>query len=186
MEKSKQKIKYDAEYIRYVENGESAAVFITRDIVKAINTKGKWIDVLDVAGTKFEYQKLFVGKESYHFELDTAWDFEFFDVELFPRKTNPFYPEHASDDEKKYITWQTAHEDISLLRSHGYKGPKFHIVPKLVNYNDNVYDVVSAFWDKKSKRWTSFNNKTTSCELRDFEIPAQPRFDYHILSIKRI
>ena len=186
MSKSKQKVKYDAEYIRYVESGESAAVFITRDIVRAINTNGKWIDVLKVDGTQIEYQKLFVDEDGYYFDLDTAWNFESFDVELFPRKTKPVYPENSSIEEKKYITWKTANEDIALLRGRGYKGSKFHIVPKLVNYNKYEYDVVSAFWDKKSKCWTPFNNKTASCELRDFEIPAQPKFDYHILSIKRI
>lgn len=31
--------KHDAAYIRYVENGESKAVYITRDIVESINTK---------------------------------------------------------------------------------------------------------------------------------------------------
>lgn len=34
------KMKYDAEYISYVNNGDSAAVFIVRDIVKSINTAG--------------------------------------------------------------------------------------------------------------------------------------------------
>ena len=40
--------KHDAAYIRYVENGESKAVYITRDIVESINTKDKWIDVLNI------------------------------------------------------------------------------------------------------------------------------------------
>ena len=40
--------KYYAEYIRYIESGESAAVFIVRDIVKAVNTSGKWIDIVSM------------------------------------------------------------------------------------------------------------------------------------------
>ncbi len=35
--------KYDAEYISYIRNGNSAAVLITRDLVKNVNTIGKWI-----------------------------------------------------------------------------------------------------------------------------------------------
>ena len=86
------KKKYDAEYISYVETGESAAVFITRDVVRAIETKGKWVDVTKIKGEQNE---------------DDRWEFEYFEVELFPRKTNPVYPEYASDEDKKYLTTPT-------------------------------------------------------------------------------
>lgn len=84
----KKKIKYDAAYISYVKNGESAAVFITRDLAIEVPTGGMWVDVIsaDKKGRK-----------------DDRWDFNYFIVELFPRKTKPVYPENASDDEKKYI-----------------------------------------------------------------------------------
>lgn len=39
--KSNKKLKeweHDPDYIRYVESGESAAVFVVRDVVKAVNT----------------------------------------------------------------------------------------------------------------------------------------------------
>ena len=42
------KEKYDAEYISYIESGESAAVVVARDIVKSINTTWKWIDIVDL------------------------------------------------------------------------------------------------------------------------------------------
>ena len=100
-----EKKKYDPEYISYVENGESAAVFITRDVVRAIDTSGKWVDVLSTSGYKNNQGR---------------WDFSEFTVELFPRKTRPVYPEYASEDDKKYITWQTAHKDISALRHRKY------------------------------------------------------------------
>ena len=34
------KIKYDSAYISYVANGDSAAVFIVRDVVRSIDTSG--------------------------------------------------------------------------------------------------------------------------------------------------
>lgn len=132
------KKKYDAAYISYVESGESAVVFVVRDIVKAINTTGKWIDVLDLVGYKNQ---------------DGQWDFEYFTVELFPRKTQPKYPAVASEEDKKYITWQTAHADIDRQRRQGYRGVRFKICPKLVNRN-------------KGKN--------------------KPKWDYDILSIKRL
>ena len=128
------KKKYDAAYISYVKSGESAAVFVVRDIVKAINTTGKWKDVLDIVGYKNQ---------------DGQWDFEYFTVELFPRKTQPQYPAWASEEDKKYITWQTAHADIDRQRRQGYRGVRFKICPKLVNRNKGKnkpqwdYDILS-------------------------------------------
>ena len=52
---NKNKIKYDSEYISYVANGDSAAVFIVRDIVKSIDTSGMWIDVISTSGYKTDY-----------------------------------------------------------------------------------------------------------------------------------
>lgn len=112
--------KYDAAYIRHVESGESAAVFVARDIVKSIDTTGKWIDVLDLDERK---------------NRDGQRDFKYFTIELFPRKIQPKYPAKADEEDKKYITWQTAHEDIDRQRRQGYRGARFKICPKLVNRN---------------------------------------------------
>ena len=130
------KKKYDAEYISYVESGESAAVFVARDIVRSIDTTGKWIDVLEPHPVGYKNQ-------------DGQWDFEYFIVELFPRKTRPKYPEEADEEDKKYITWQTAHADIDRQRRQGYRGVRFKICPKLVNRNKRKnkpqwdYDILS-------------------------------------------
>ena len=93
--------KNDPEYISYLQNGDSAAVFIVRDIVKSVNTSGMWIDILSTSGGKNEYGK---------------WDFSSITIELFPRKIKPVYPEYSSIADKKYITWKTANEDISKQR----------------------------------------------------------------------
>ena len=65
-------------------------------------------------------------------------------------KNNP----DISDEDKKYITWQTAHDDISEQRRCGYNGTRFRICPKLVNRN-------------RGKN-------------------REPKWDYDILSIKRL
>lgn len=129
------KKKYDTAYISYVESGESAAVFVTRDIVRSINTTGMWIDIIDLKGRK---------------NNDGRWNFKYFIIELFPRKKHPQYPSKASDEVKKYITWQTAHADIWEQRRRGYKGTRFKICPKLVNRNKGKnkksewdYDILS-------------------------------------------
>ena len=171
---TKEKIQHDAEYISYIEHGESAAVFITRDVVKSIKTNGKWIDVLTVDGQKNDYDR---------------WDFKSFSVELFPRKTQPVYPADASDDEKKYITWQTAHADIANLRQKGYKGVKFEIFPKLVNLNKGKYEIIQGIWNKAFNGWVPNNPEkyfTSSCEWRDRKVPIEPKWEYHILKIRRL
>lgn len=118
MENEKKKIKYDPAYISYVSHGDSAAVLITRDIVKQIDTGGKWIDVLSVNGSQ---------------NYAARWDFKNFVVEIFPRITRPVYPVNASETDKKYVTWKTARTDIERQRNKGYVGPKYRIVPKLIN-----------------------------------------------------
>ena len=170
----KEKMEHDAEYISYIEHGESAAVFITRDIVKSIKTKGKWIDVLSVNGRENDYGR---------------WDFKSFSVELFPRKTQPVYLADASEKEKKYITWQTAHADIANLRQKGYKGIKFEIFPKLVNLNKGKYEIIQGIWNKSFNCWVpNIPEKyfTSSCEYRERKVSIEPKWNYYILKIRRL
>ena len=100
--------KYDAEYISYIRNGNSAAVLITRDLVRSVNTIGKWVDIIE---------------SNIRDRIDGRIDFKYFIVEIFPRKTKPDYYKAASEHDKKYITWQTACKDIKNARNVGYKGP---------------------------------------------------------------
>lgn len=165
------KIKYDAEYISYVESGESAAVFVVRDIVKPIDTSRKWIDILSLDGFKNE---------------DDRWNFKYFIIELFPRKKNPQYPDGATVEEKKYITWITACEDIEEQRSRGYKGPKYRIDLKLVNRNKGKYRKVKAAWNLTFDRWVPNKWFGSSCEWRQKKIPYKPKWDYDILTIKQL
>lgn len=162
---------YDAEYISYIRNGESVAVFITRDLVKDINTKGKWIDVFASKGAELGGGR---------------WNFKWFSVELFPRKTNPVYPKDASLEERRYITWQTAHTDIDRLRRSGYKGIKVKIFPKLVNLNKGKYEIRKAVWNKTFNRWVPEKWFTSSCVWRDRKVAVKPKWEYKILKIQRL
>ena len=111
------RVKYDAEYISYLESGESAAVIITRDIVNSINTANKWIDVLEL--------------HTYYTHGQRA--FYYFIVEIFDRKIKPSYPKQANIEEKKYITWKTANQDIEEQRNKGVNGPKYLVLSHLIN-----------------------------------------------------
>ena len=166
------KIKYDSEYISYVQNGDSAAVFIVRDIVKSVNTSGMWIDILSTSGDKNEYGK---------------WDFSSITIELFPRKIKPVYPEYSSIDDKKYITWKTANEDISKQRKKGDKGKRFVICLKLVNKNQGKTKIVEKIWNKKFERYVPKDwARSADCEIHKKKIPVKPKWEYYIISIKKL
>ena len=166
-----QKIKYSAEYILYLANGESVAVFITRDIVNSINTSGKWIDVIELQGRENMYGK---------------WSFKKIIVEIFPRKINPVYPKEATIETKKFITWETAHRDIEMQRSKGVKGIKYEIIPKLINLNKGKYEEVDALWDIRLGSWVDCEWRDYPCEIRKRKIPLKPKWEYKILSVKKL
>lgn len=110
----------DARFTSYIESGEAEAVHIVRDIVRSVNTTGKWIDVL-----------------SHSNGLITC--------ELFPRITHPKYT--ADPDMNKYLTWHAAHADISVHRSRGAIGEKFRVT-YIPRYNSETkktsYQIVSV------------------------------------------
>lgn len=165
------KTKYPPEYIAYLANGDSAAVFITRDIVKSINTNGKWIDVIESKGRK---------------NFDGEWDFKKIIVEIFPRKIKPEYPKYASLETKKYITWETAQRDIENQRAKGVEGDIYIIKPKLVDLNKGKFEMVDALWDLKLEAWVDCELEGYPCEKRKRPIPLNPKWDYKILSVKKL
>lgn len=165
------KITYSAEYISYVQNGESAVVYITRDIAKDIPTKGMWVDVIHT------------DKKGRH---DGRWDFRSFTVEIYPRKTKPVYPQSASEEEKKYITWQTAQKDIETQKKLKYRGPRYEVHPILVNRNKDKYVTKKAAWNVTFGQWVPNEWFSSSCEWRDKKVPVKAEWEYEIVSVKKL
>ena len=102
-------------FIDYYESGEAAAVHVVRDCAAAVNTTGKWIDVISV--NTFETQ--FEGRIGFNWII----------VELFSRIHQPKY----TDDREynRYLTWHAAHDDIAQHRSKNHHGEKFIVICKL-------------------------------------------------------
>ena len=166
------RIRYDAEYIGYLESGESVAVFIARDLARNVPTAGRWIDVTETDGRK---------------RNDGRWDFSQIVVELFPRRLRPKYPENISDGDKKYITWKTAHEDIGQQRRSGIRGEKYRIYVRLVNVNRGKTQTVKALWDKRYNTWTTrFFLKASYNEWRDRKIPVEPKWEYVVEGVRKL
>lgn len=168
---NKKKVNYDADYISYVNSGESAAVFITRDLATEVPTGGMWVDVIS---------------DSIKGRKDNRWDFNYFIVELFLRKTKPIYPKNASEDEKKYITWQTAHKDIEEQRKQGYHGAKYKVCPRLINRNKGKFTKKRAVWNVTFGQWVPDDWFGPACEWREKKIPLKAKWEYEISSVKKI
>ena len=148
------------------------------NIVRSINTNGKWIDVVDSSGG----QRIFTDEG----DSEYRWDFDWFIVELFPRVTKPNYLKVHDDEDKKYITWVTATKDIEMWRSKGYEGKKFKVKPKLVNTKKGKMQTVKRLWNNKFNRFVPEKWKNSDCEYRTVEVPVDPDWQYYILSIERI
>ena len=67
----------DKDYLDYIDSGESAAVYIVKNIVKSLDTKNMWVDVVSIN----TYYKRGSGNIAFNWIV----------VELFPRKIKPKY-----------------------------------------------------------------------------------------------
>ena len=171
-QKPRHRVKYSDAYISYVNNGHSAAVFIARDIADAVPTKGMWIDVLNTEGSH---------------NTQGRWDFDSITVELFPRKTRPHYPRHASKKDCDYITWQVATHDIALQRKARYKGKKYQLKLRLVDANYGKTKTVEKVWNPRAGRWIPKGNPYPDyCEIKIKQEPLPPKWEYQILSVKEL
>ena len=157
--------KYDSDYISYVENGESAAVFIVRDIVNSINTKGKWVDVISLS----TYFKKGAGDRH---------AFNWIIAELFPRKMTPEY-DNRDSERNRYLTWFTAHVDIAKQRETGFCGEKYLVLCNLCNKNKNKFVsrtiIAKKYWEPQSAY--------REMEIKD---PVTPDWEYRIQAVKKV
>lgn len=157
--------KHDAEYISYIESGESAAVFIVRDIVNSIDTKGKWVDVISLN----TYYKRGAGDRM---------AFNWIIVELFPRKMQPKYDKNDSAH-NRYLTWVTAHEDIAKQRQAGFHGEKYLVLCNLYNKNKNKFTTHTIIARKYWEPMDAYR----PMEVKD---PVDPEWEYRIQAVKKV
>lgn len=164
---------YDVAYVTYVESSESTAVLIVRDMVKDIDTNGKWIDIRHI-------EKRFLSHSD--------GDFSFIIIELFLRKQKPKYPkkmaEETDSDYKNriaYITWQTAIADINHQRARGLKGDVYIVLPCLKNEHESTYDKHYIAWDNVHRHFKRVR------ESNQFvNVLKPPKWEYDIIATKKI
>lgn len=151
--------KYSAEYTSYLKNGESAAVFLVRDLAVSIKTEKKWVHIVKMCNA-----------ENYNGQRY----FNYIICELFDRKILPKYPTKKENEpldqhknQCKYITWQTAQEDINKQKEIGIEGTKFLLLCKLVNLSQGNVVYENAYWNTTFGRWVETGRSITpSCVLK--------------------
>ncbi len=157
--------KYDADYISYIESGESAAVFIVRDIVNSVDTKGKWIDVISL---NTYYKKGAGNRKAFNWII----------VEIFPRKMIPKYDSQDSAY-NKYLTWDTAHKDIAKQRQAGFHGEKYLVLCNLYNKNKNKFTTHTII---AKKYWEPID----AYRPMKRKEPVNPEWEYRIQAVRKV
>ena len=150
-------------YLDYIDSGESAAVYIVRNIVKSLDTKNMWVDVVSLS----TYCKRGSGNIAFNWII----------VELFPRKIKPKYD--TDPDYNRYLTWLTAHEDIEKQRDSGFHGEKFLVLCDLYDKNKNKFTTHTVI---AKKYWEPME------AYRPMEIknPVDPEWEYRVRAVKKV
>ena len=153
----------DKDYLDYIDSGESAAVYIVKNIVKSLDTKNMWVDVVSIN----TYYKRGSGNIAFNWIV----------VELFPRKIKPKYD--TDPDYNRYLTWLTAHEDIEKQRDSGFHGEKFLVLCDLYDKNKNKFTTHTVI---AKKYWEPME------AYRPMEIknPVDPEWEYRVRAVKKV
>lgn len=145
-------------YSDYVNSNESLGVYIVRDILKKINTKGYWIDIVEHNNNN---PNNYDGKYSPNLYIV---------FRLYKRVTKPIYPPKPKKDdayllehwqmEVDAITWKTAHNDINYWKSKGNTGYKKTLVCYYEKYSFQNNNKNTEIKIKKIKNLSDeqFNN----------------------------
>lgn len=158
------------DYHDYLKSKEATVVFIAKNLADKLDTKNKWVDVVDLDSWGSRGEK---------------FAFNYFIVELFERKIHPVYPKDADLRLCKAITWKTAHDDIEQQRTKGMRGSMFLITCHL--FNKNKGKKVTQYFDNWNEEYGGFDHTgkvpTTTISR---EVDLKPEWEYRITGIKEI
>lgn len=158
------------EYFDYLKSDEAAIVYIVKKFATNLDTKKKWIDVVD-----FDCWGSKGGKPAFNYIV----------VELFDRMIFPKYPKNANSQLNKAITWRTCHDDICQQRSKGIRGQIFLITCSLFNKNRGKLEIKllqnlnmgNSGFDNTSK--APATTKTRKGQL-------EPEWEYRVTGCRKI
>lgn len=165
------------EYSNYLRSEEATVVYLAKYVAEELDTKNKWINVVDYDNWGY---KINLDKNGNEIE---KLAFNYIIVELYQRKINPKYPEDADRRLKRAITWKASHEDISAQRSQGIRGPMFLITCQLYNINRGKKKTVKYDnWNEEFGGFDLTGKYPTTTITRKVDI--EPEWDYRITGIR--
>ncbi|WP_413301021.1 hypothetical protein AA0X95_20240 [Bacillus sp. 1P10SD] len=158
------------EYFDYLKSDEAAIVYIVKNLVNNLDSKRKWIDVVD-----FDCWGSRGGMPAFNYIV----------VALFDRMIFPSYPSNASFQLKKAITWRTCHNDISQQRSKGIRGKTFLITCNL--FNKNKGKLVTKLFHNWNEEYGGFDysGKVPTRTIRR-KVQLEPKWEYRITGCRKI
>lgn len=164
-------------YRDYLESTEALAVYLVKAYVKQININKKWVDVVSSSTWSHKSKK-------------TA--FNYLIVEIFDRKTYPFYPNKSDNlSEHEYrqicraITWEVSHNDIDAQRLKGDRGQLYlTIIPVLNKNHGKTLITEKPFWNEEYGGFDYTGKVPTTS--KKVEVRMKPEWDYFVKACKKI
>ena len=152
-------------------------MYLTKQLVHQIDTKNKWIDIVDY--DQFSHRSNLVG-------------FNYIIVEVFNRKIIPMYPEKKTFSNEfaykqtcKAITWDVSHRDIEKQRASGARGLTYLIVISISNKNRGKKTIIEKpFWNEEYGGFDYTGKVTTTTKKTEKEL--EPKWEYVVKGCRLI
>ena len=164
-------------YEDYLKSTEALAVYIIKAYVHQVDTRNKWIDIVNSSTWEHRSSK-------------TA--FNYLIVEIFDRKKHPIYPKRTDQmDDYEYrqickaITWEVSHDDIRDQRERGIRGQLFLTIVPIYNKNKGKKVVIEKpFWNEEYGGFDYTGKVPTT--TKKIEKDMDPDWDYFVKACKQI
>ncbi len=160
-----------------MKSSEALAVYIIKAYVHQVDTRNKWIDIVNSSTWEHRSSK-------------TA--FNYLIVEIFDRKKHPIYPNKIEQmDDYRYrqickaITWDVSHDDIRNQRERGIRGQLFLTIVPIYNKNKGKKVVIEKpFWNEEYGGFDYTGKVPTT--TKKIEKDMDPDWDYFVKACKQI
>ena len=164
-------------YEDYLKSSEALAVYIIKAYVHQVDTRNKWIDIVNSSTWEHRSSK-------------TA--FNYLIVEIFDRIKHPIYPKRTDQmDDYEYrqickaITWEVSHDDIRDQRERGIRGQLFLTIVPIYNKNKGKKVVIEKpFWNEEYGGFDYTGKVPTT--TKKIEKDMDPDWDYFVKACKQI
>lgn len=180
------------DYNNYSHSDEAVVVYIVRNYVDKLETKSKWIDVIDFDA--WAINREWGNNREWESNEKKKKSFNYFVIELFKREINPIYPnekEYSENQKDNYIrickalTWEASHTDIDQQREKGKRGPMYLVICPVRNKNrGKKFKKAFPFWNEEYGGFDYTGNAPTTTIYK--YVDMEPDWDYVLIGLTEI